>query len=63
MAVQRGPRLFGVHDFTGTRTTWFVLEDRFLVADDILGLLAIGLAPFLDYGGALVRRRARKTGW
>jgi hypothetical protein len=50
--VQRGPRLFGVHDFTGTRTTWFVLEDRILVADDILGLMALGLAPFLDYGGA-----------
>jgi surface antigen-like variable number repeat protein len=50
--VQRGPRLFGVHDFTGTRTTWFVLEDRILVADDILGLMAMGLAPFLDYGGA-----------
>jgi hypothetical protein len=51
-AVQRGPRLFGVHDFTGTRTTWFVLEDRILVADDILGLMAMGVAPFLDYGGA-----------
>jgi hypothetical protein len=49
---QRGPRLFGVHDFTGTRTTWFVLEDRILVADDILGLMAAGIAPFLDYGGA-----------
>ncbi len=50
--VQRGPRLFGAHDFTGTRTTWFVLEDRILVADEILGLMAMGLAPFLDYGGA-----------
>ena len=49
---QRGPRLFGVHDFTGTRTTWFVLEDRILVADDLLGLFAAGLAPFVDYGGA-----------
>lgn len=49
---QRGPRLFGVHDFTGTRTTWFVLEDRILVADEILGLFAAGVAPFLDYGGA-----------
>jgi hypothetical protein len=47
-----GPRLFGVHDFTGTRMTWFVLEDRILVVDDILGLMALGLAPFLDYGGA-----------
>ena len=51
-SVQRGPRLFGVHDFTGTRTTWFVLEDRILLADDILGLMAMGMAPFLDYGGA-----------
>jgi len=49
---QRGPRLFGVHDFTGTRTTWLVLEDRIVVADDVLGLLAAGIAPFLEYGGA-----------
>jgi hypothetical protein len=49
---QRAPRLFGVHDFTGTRTTWFVLEDRILVAEDILGLFAAGVAPFLEYGGA-----------
>ena len=49
---QRGPRLFGIHDFTGTRMTWFVLEDRILVADGILGLLALGVAPFVEYGGA-----------
>ena len=49
---QRGPRLFGLHDFTGTRMTWFVLEDRFLFADEILGLFALGAAPFLEYGGA-----------
>jgi hypothetical protein len=49
---QRGPRLFGIHDFTGTRTTWFVLEDRILVAEDLLGLFAAGIAPFVDYGGA-----------
>src|SRR5204863_5537955 len=49
---QRGPRLFGAHAFTGTRTTWFVFEDRVLVADGILGLMAVGVAPLLDYGGA-----------
>ena len=49
---QRGPRLFGIHDFTGTRTTWFAFEDRILVADEIMGLMAIGVAPFFDYGGA-----------
>jgi len=62
-AVQRGPRLFGVHDFTGTRMTWFVLEDRILVADDVLGLMALGLAPFVDYGGAWYGdERARQGG-
>ncbi|HTI03755.1 MAG TPA: hypothetical protein VL549_00445, partial [Gemmatimonadales bacterium] len=49
---QREPRLFGLHDFTGTRTTWFAFEDRILVADDILGMVAFGVAPFVDYGGA-----------
>jgi len=49
---QHGPRLFGIHNFTGTRMTWFVFEDRILLADNILGLMAFGLAPFLDYGGA-----------
>jgi len=49
---QRGPRLFGAHAFTGTRMAWLVLEDRILVADDVWGLLGIGVAPFLDYGGA-----------
>ncbi len=59
---QRGPRLFGVHAFTGTRTTWFVFEDRILVADDILGLMALGLAPFLDYGGAWYDDEAARQG-
>jgi hypothetical protein len=49
---QRGPRLFGLHAFTGTRMSWFVLEDRILVVDDMLGLFALGAAPFVEYGGA-----------
>jgi hypothetical protein len=49
---QRGPRLFGLHSFTGTRMTWLVFEDRILVADEVLGLFGVGLAPFVEYGGA-----------
>lgn len=49
---QRGPRLFGIHDFMGTRMVWLVLEDRLLLADDVLGLMGVGIAPFFDYGGA-----------
>jgi hypothetical protein len=59
---QRGPRLFGVHDFTGTRTTWLALEDRILVADDVLGLMAAGIAPFVDYGGAWYGDEAARQG-
>lgn len=47
-----GPRVFGIHEFTGSRMAWVALEDRVLVADEVWGLLGVGLAPFLDYGGA-----------
>jgi hypothetical protein len=50
--TQNGPRVFGIHQFTGTRMMWLALEDRVLVADDVWGLMAIGVAPFFDYGGA-----------
>jgi len=49
---QNGPRIFGIHQFTGTRRVWLALEDRLLVADDVWGLMGVGVAPFLDYGGA-----------
>ena len=49
---RRGPRLFGVHAFTGTRMLWGMLEDRILVSEDFGGLLGVGLAPFVDWGGA-----------
>jgi len=49
---QRGPRLFGAHAFTGTRMAWLAFEDRILVTEDLWGMVGLGLAPFLDYGGA-----------
>ncbi len=48
----RGPRLYGAHAFTGTRTAWLAFEDRILVADDLWGMVGLGIAPFVDYGGA-----------
>jgi hypothetical protein len=50
--TQNGPRVFGIHEFTGTHMAWLALEDRVLVADDLWGLMGVGVAPFLDYGGA-----------
>jgi hypothetical protein len=60
---QNGPRVFGAHQFTGTRMIWLAVEHRVLVKDDLWGLLGVGLAPFLDYGGAwFADERARLGG-
>lgn len=50
--LQRGPRVFGIHEFTGSRMVWLALEDRLVLSQDAWGLVGIGVAPFLDYGGA-----------
>jgi len=49
---QDGPRGFGAHAFTGDRRWWVVGEDRLLVANDFLGLVGVGIAPFAEWGGA-----------
>jgi len=59
---QRGPRLFGVHDFTGTRMMWLALEDRILLVDELWGLVGVGIAPFFDYGGAWYGDEAARLG-
>jgi hypothetical protein len=48
----KGPRLFGPHAFTGSRAVWGALEHRAFLIDEILGILGIGVAAFVDYGGA-----------
>lgn len=47
-----GPRAFEPHAFTGTRAVWGVLEHRLFLIDDLFGLLGVGVAGFVDYGGA-----------
>lgn len=47
-----GPRALAPHAFTGTRNIWGTLEHRAFLVDDFLGLIGIGLAGFVDYGGA-----------
>ena len=58
----RGPRLFGAHAFTGTRMAWLAFEDRILVADDLWGMVGVGIAPFVDYGGAWFADEAARLG-
>ena len=58
----KGPRLFGAHAFTGTRMVWVALEDRVVVKDEVWGLFGVGLAPFLDYGGAWYDNEPTRVG-
>jgi hypothetical protein len=47
-----GPRAFEPHAFTGTRTVWGIAEHRVFLWDDLFGMLGLGVAAFVDYGGA-----------
>src|SRR2546428_11745910 len=42
---QNGPRVFGIHEFTGTRMAWLALEGRVVVTDGPVGLMGVGGAP------------------
>lgn len=46
------PRSWSPHSFVGTRTLWGTVEHRWFPFDQILSLAGLGLAGFLDYGGA-----------
>lgn len=58
-----GPRLFGAHAFTGTRLVWVTFEDRILVAEELYGMLGVGVAPFFDWGGIWFDDQEPRTGW
>ena len=47
-----GPRGFGAHAFTGTRLVYAMIEDRIFVADQLWGVVGVGVAPYIEYGGA-----------
>jgi hypothetical protein len=51
-ATQNGPRGFAAHAFSGTRLFYAMLEDRVLIADELWGILGLGAAPYVEYGGA-----------
>jgi hypothetical protein len=57
-----GPRAFGPHAFTGTRSVWGTLEHRWFALDEVLHLLGVGLAGFLDWGGAWYTDQPMRSG-
>jgi len=58
-----GPRAFRQHAFTGDRAFLTTAEYRFTLADEVLKLSAIGLAGFVDYGGAWWHDQPKRSGW
>ncbi len=58
-----GPRAFRSHAFTGDRSYFGTAEYRVTVADDFLGMIGVGVAGFVDHGGAWYAGSPRRTGW
>jgi hypothetical protein len=57
-----GPRVFRQHSFTGNQAFFTTAEYRWTATEDFLKLTALGLAGFVDYGGAWYRGSAQRTG-
>jgi hypothetical protein len=62
LGLVTGPRAFGVHSFTGDRAFFTTAEVRRLVWPRIFGLVALGVAAYVDYGGAWWDGSPARTG-
>jgi hypothetical protein len=57
-----GPRGFPSHAFTGDRAFFTSAEYRWVAADNLFGLVGVGVAAFGDYGGAWYTGSPTRTG-
>jgi hypothetical protein len=63
LGLGTGPRAFRSHAFTGDRTVFATAEYRVTVTEDFLGLIGLGVAGFVDHGGAWYAGTPRRLGW
>jgi hypothetical protein len=63
LGLGSGPRAFGSHAFTGNRSIFATAEYRYTVVDDLGGLVGLGIAGFVDHGGAWYSGSRRRMGW
>jgi hypothetical protein len=63
LGLGAGPRGFRLHAFTGDRMLFTTAEYRYALAPDFLRVAEVGLAAFVDYGGAWYDGRGARTGW
>jgi hypothetical protein len=63
LGLGSGPRAFGSHAFTGDRSFFGTAEYRYTIVDDLWGLMGLGVAGFVDHGGAWYAGSRRRSGW
>jgi hypothetical protein len=63
LGLGTGPRAFGSHAFTGDRSVFVTAEYRYTIADDLFQMVGLGIAGFVDHGGAWYSGFRRRTGW
>ncbi len=63
LGLSVGPRAFRSHAFTGDRMVFATAEYRVTVTDDFLGLVGLGVAGFVDHGGAWYSGSPQRFGW
>ena len=57
-----GPRAFRSHAFTGDRSYFATAEYRVTLLDDFLGMIGLGVAGFVDHGGAWYSGSSTRSG-
>jgi hypothetical protein len=62
LGFAQGPRAFPIHAFTGDRTYFATAEYRYIFGEDLFKALDLGLASFVDHGGAWYDGFKRRTG-
>lgn len=63
LGLGTGPRAFGSHAFTGDRAVFATAEYRYTVVEELLNLGSLGVAGFVDHGGAWYAGSPRRVGW
>ncbi len=62
LGLNSGPRAFGVHSFTGNRAFFTSAEVRRLLWRRLFGVMSLGVAAYVDYGGAWWSTSPTRTG-
>lgn len=63
LGLGAGPRAFGQHAFTGDREFFATAEYRYTVDPELLKVVGLGIAAFVDHGGAWWSGEAPRSGW